>query len=416
MLTSLLRLGKGYVRIRLTGYSPERFLNLCRSREILIWDLQNNGIAYEMCLSVADFRRLKPLLKKTHSRLILLERHGLPFFLYRYRKRKMFFAGMLLAACILYGLSFFIWNIHIEGNISLSTEVLLEYLESEHVVHGMWKKDVDCEAIRTGLRIRYPDIVWVSAEIRGTRLIIRMKENRDSFQPEEQEEEPEARDIVAARDGVLTSILVRTGVPKAAAGETVEEGQLLISGTLDILDDAGTVLRHQYVSSDGSIYAETTYSYADTFLLSHEEQIYTGRKRHTFYLEAGERRLTFSNPLQSFVNSSTIKKEYPLHLTENFYLPFTLGTTVQEEYEILVRSYTKEEAETLAKAHLEEFMEKLREKGVQIIKNDVKISTTDYDCQAKGTIYVIEEIGRPVPLVPQEEAIPLDEEPKDGES
>ncbi|MCI8416180.1 MAG: sporulation protein YqfD [Lachnospiraceae bacterium] len=412
MLTSLLRLGRGYVRIRLTGYSPERFLNLCRSREILIWDLQNNGIAYEMCLSVRDFRRLKPLLRKTHSRMILLERHGLPFFLYRYRKRKMFFAGIVLAGCILYGLSFFIWNIHIEGNISLSTEVVLEYLESEQVVHGMWKKDVDCEAIRTGLRIRYPDIVWVSAEIRGTRLIIRMKENRDSFQPDTQEEEG-PRDIVAAKDGTLTSILVRSGVPKAQAGEAVEEGQLLISGTLDILDDAGTVLRNQYVPSDGTIYAETTYPYEDYFLLSHEEQVYTGRKRRTFYLEAGEQRLTLCNPFQNFSNSSTIKKEYPLHLTENFYLPLIFGTTVNEEYEILVRSYTKEEAESLAKAHLKEFIEKLREKGVQIIKNDVKISTTDYYCQARGTIYVIEEIGRPVPLVPKEEPLMLPEEQKD---
>ena len=103
-------------------------------------------------------------------------------------------------------------------------------------------------------------------------------------------------------------------------------------------------------------------------------------------------------------------------MTENFYLPLIFGSTLNEEYEIQVRSYTKEEAQKLAQEHLKEFLKNLREKGVQIIKNDVKISTTDYDCQAKGTIYVIEEIGRPVPLVPQEEAIPLDEEPKDGES
>ena len=85
MLTSLLRLGKGYVRIRLKGYSPERFLNL----------------SYEMSMSISDFRRLRPMLRKTHSRMELLERHGLPFFLFRYRKRKMFFAGILFAAAIL---------------------------------------------------------------------------------------------------------------------------------------------------------------------------------------------------------------------------------------------------------------------------------------------------------------------------
>ncbi|MFQ9493244.1 MAG: sporulation protein YqfD [Dorea longicatena] len=30
---------KGYVRIRVSGYSPERFLNACRYKNIYIWDL-----------------------------------------------------------------------------------------------------------------------------------------------------------------------------------------------------------------------------------------------------------------------------------------------------------------------------------------------------------------------------------------
>ena len=410
MLTSLLRLGKGYVRIRLKGYSPERFLNLCRTHNILLWDLQNQGLSYEMSMSISDFRRLRPMLRKTHSRMELLERHGLPFFLFRYRKRKMFFAGILFAAAILYSLSFFIWNIHIEGNVSLSTEVLLAYLEEEQVVHGMLKKDVDCEDIRRSLRIRFPDIVWVSAEIRGTRLIIRMKENRDGFEIQEEGKEEGPQDIVASRDGVLVSILTRSGVPQVMAGDEVKAGDVLISGTLDILDDAGTVIHHRYVSADGTIYARTEYPYEDTFLLSHEEKVYTGRKRRAFYLEMGEKRLAFGGLPDSFSNSSILKKEYPLHLTENFYLPFVFGSVLREEYEILVRPYTKEEAESLAEARLEDFKKKLREKGVQIIENNVKIRTTDYYCQARGNIYVIEEIGRAVPLTPEPEPEP--EEPE----
>ena len=29
----------GYVRVRLTGRSPERFFNLCRSSKILLWNI-----------------------------------------------------------------------------------------------------------------------------------------------------------------------------------------------------------------------------------------------------------------------------------------------------------------------------------------------------------------------------------------
>ena len=69
----------------------------------------------------------------------ILERHGLPFFLYRNRSRKMFPAGILLCAVFLYVMSLFIWNIHIEGNYSRTTDVILDYLETEQVVHGMRK-------------------------------------------------------------------------------------------------------------------------------------------------------------------------------------------------------------------------------------------------------------------------------------
>ena len=50
---------KGYVRIRITGYSPERFLNACRYKNIYIWDLKRVCGSYEMNLTIDGFRRLK---------------------------------------------------------------------------------------------------------------------------------------------------------------------------------------------------------------------------------------------------------------------------------------------------------------------------------------------------------------------
>ena len=93
MLISFFRYLKGYVRIRLQGYSPERFLNLCRARDIEIWDLKSCGLTYEMNLGLRDFRKLKPLRRKARAHVVILERHGLPFFLYRNQNRKMFPGG-----------------------------------------------------------------------------------------------------------------------------------------------------------------------------------------------------------------------------------------------------------------------------------------------------------------------------------
>lgn len=81
MIQAIFRYIRGYVKIRVQGYSPERFLNLCRYHQILIWGLMPRGNAYEMYLSLDGFRKLRPIIRKTHTKVALLERYGLPFFI-----------------------------------------------------------------------------------------------------------------------------------------------------------------------------------------------------------------------------------------------------------------------------------------------------------------------------------------------
>lgn len=64
MLLSVIKYFKGYVYVRLSGYAPERFLNLCGSHDILIWNLKSTEDGYEFCISVAGFKQLRPILKK----------------------------------------------------------------------------------------------------------------------------------------------------------------------------------------------------------------------------------------------------------------------------------------------------------------------------------------------------------------
>jgi len=67
MLLSVIKYFKGYVYVRLSGYAPERFLNLCGSHDILIWNLKSTKDGYEFCISVAGFKQLRPILKKTRT-------------------------------------------------------------------------------------------------------------------------------------------------------------------------------------------------------------------------------------------------------------------------------------------------------------------------------------------------------------
>ena len=48
----------GYIKIKITGGSPERFLNLCKHKEIEIWNLESKKDSYEMLITIHDFRML----------------------------------------------------------------------------------------------------------------------------------------------------------------------------------------------------------------------------------------------------------------------------------------------------------------------------------------------------------------------
>ena len=148
MLNRLFKYLKGYVKIKVEGYSPERFLNLCNVHHYLIWNVDYHEMSYELYISVRDYKKIRPLARKTGTKIILLEKHGLPFFLHKFRRRKMFFCGLVICMVGIYGLSLFVWNIHFEGNITQNNEELLAYLESQGINHGVRKSKMIC-AINT---------------------------------------------------------------------------------------------------------------------------------------------------------------------------------------------------------------------------------------------------------------------------
>ena len=115
MIHCLIRYLSGYVKIQIKGYSPERFLNLCCYHRIRFWGLTRIGTNYELYLSLSDFRKLRPMSEntyKSHTKKTV----WLSFFLYRYRKRKLFFISIFLCIFLINCYSQFLWDIHFQGN------------------------------------------------------------------------------------------------------------------------------------------------------------------------------------------------------------------------------------------------------------------------------------------------------------
>ena len=120
---------KGSIRVEITGYAPERFLNLCRKQGIPVWNLHPSKSGYVLDLSAASFFELRPLLRKSGTHVHIIKKKGIPFLCFHYRKHKCFFVGIVLCLLLLYGLSGFIWNVEISGNSYVTDQALKAYLK-----------------------------------------------------------------------------------------------------------------------------------------------------------------------------------------------------------------------------------------------------------------------------------------------
>lgn len=381
----------GYVRVRLTGRSPERFFNLCRSSKILLWNIACEKEEYRFFLLLPDFYRIRPFARKAGVRVRIQEKLGLPFFLYRNRKRKLFAVGAASFFLLLFVLSRFIWNISFSGNLLFTDDMLTGQLREIGVCYGMPKRGVDCDRIEEELRSRCPRIVWVSAHVSGTQLQIRIRENETADGIPLREESP--RNLVAETAGTVVSILVRAGKAAVQSGDEVEKGQILVEGMLPVTNDSGEVERTLFVRADADIRLRTTKIYREWVPHFQTVRSYTGKKQRGFRLRAGAVDILAMPPLAGKRNWDLTGVSRQIVLFGDFFLPVWTEAITAREYEKVERKRTKTELNDLTKAVHERKLQKLTEKGVQIIENDVKILDNSNGWIICGSMTVEEEAG-----------------------
>lgn len=396
MFLSLIKFFRGFLLVRLSGYSPERFLNLCSNHNILIWNLSSQGNSYEFNISIAGYRKLKPLLKKTKTRLIILKRSGFPFFLYRYRKRKVFFAGIVLCIGFLIYLTTFVWLIDINGNSAITDDTILTFLEQKNSSFGTKKSDIDCARLEEELRTEYGDIIWASVRLSGTKMTIDLQENLIPGRAAEEgkAELDGAYDIVADKDAVITSIITRKGTPQVKANVSVKAGDILVSSRLDIYNDSNEIADHIYVAADADIYGQTTYNYQDSFPLQYTKKVRSGEGKEIYdlFLFSYQIRLPYTFQKEEPYVAYTESRQ--LAIAKDYYIPVTLKKTTCYDCVYQKVTLSKKEAEERVRENTSLFLKKLEEKGIQIIDKNVMIDFRDNQCQFKAVITANERIGR----------------------
>ncbi len=391
----------------------ERLLNLCGNHDVLVWDIEDHGDYHTMHISIAGFFALKPLLKKTGTRAAVTGKYGLPFFVSKMWRRKLFVAG--LVCCIFFWClaSRFIWDIRIEGNFALTEDVLMDYLEEQGVHTAMRKSGLEIEKLEQALREDYDLITWTSVQLRGTTLLIRIKENEmPVYDNRNKAETDKGMDLVAEKEGVVTYIITRSGVPQVACGDSVQKGDVLVSGAVPVYNEDTTVRRYQYVEAD----ADITLSYARNLSLeeeiAYEEKCYTGEAIEIPVVGTGDKEIAFRFRKVPYAFFDTSEEKKQVQLLDHLYLPMYYGKRTVQEYEIVSKMHTAEEMKTLLQERFRKIIATLNEKGVQITEKNVTIKKNDKKWVLYAHMQLEESAVKPVPTVTE----PVEESEKEEDA
>ncbi len=397
-MIQVIRYLKGYLAIRVSGFSPERFMNLCSHHNIFLWDIENHGDFYTMKISLKGFYHLKGITRKTGTRVAIMKRYGLPFLSVKLWRRRIFMLGLLGSLAFWLWMSRFIWAIEVEGNYYVTTDVFQDFLAENGFRPGMKKEDVEIERLEKEVRSEFDIVTWTSARIEGTRLLIQVREN-DLVSMKDQSEksaaEGEGMDLVAPKDGTVLSIVTRSGVPKVTEGTDVKKGDILVEGGVPIYNDDGTVKRYDFCVADADIMLRCIYEMNDEMKETYEEKKYTGRERKIYFVMLGTRKFKVPFPGKEYAQYDKVEEKKQLKLFENYYLPAALGYDLVREYTTEEKTYTKDEVKQIFEDKIRKNIETLQEKGVQIIEKNVTINKASGIWKMNVDFLAVEKTGIP---------------------
>lgn len=382
----LLKYILGYVRITVEGYYIERFINICTTSKILIWNLKREkGVRLYLNIGIKDFFEAVKIAKKLKCKVKITQKRGIPFLVHKYKKRKIFVITLLVVT-ILIGISTkYVWNINIQIDSNMEMIGIEEDVKEAGLNVGMKKEKINVQEIANKIRLKRNDISWIGIELKGTNAIVRVVKAKEA---PEIVDEKEYSNIVAKKAGIITKIIAQNGTVMVKVGDEVEENQILIAGQME-----GKYTGIRNVHSLGEVEAIVKYSKTEKIPLKTIEKVATGKKETKYKLKISNFQINFYKTLSKFEIYDTIETEKKFKIFSNLYLPISISKITNQEQEKIEKSYTKEDAIQIGTTKLEKIIEDEIGTNKNIIDKKVDVIEIDNYIEVNVTYEVIENIG-----------------------
>lgn len=301
----------GIITIEIQSLIPEKFVNLMWKNDIHIKNIKKKNITtMTMEINLKDYNKIEDIAKKTKTKIKVVDRKGLAFFLIRLKKRVALAGGILAFVGVIYYLSTFIWGIEINTEHNLSPYEIRQQLNSLGIRPGINKENINVYDIEEKLLKNNENIMWVRARIEGSKLKISAAERHS---PPTIVTEDAQRNLIAKKDGEVVRVYTKAGTALVKKGDMVRKGQLLVKG------EQGKEGAAYAVHAEGDVICRTFYEEAKDVRINETKRERTGNKVEKIYIDIKGKKIYLKKSINKFDKYDKIEDNKFFIKREAFY-------------------------------------------------------------------------------------------------
>lgn len=387
----------GYVTVRIKGAKPERFINFLMNCRIKFWDIEKiseSELIFKTASRYAGKYTLEQIAAKTHTECEIVSKKGVKFFLERHKYRLGIYTGVITGIILIYISTFFIWDIKIIRSDYRDDTEILELLEKLGCKNGSYIPKLNASELQTKAILAKPDISWIAVNIKGTVAYVEVKKREE---PVEITDRTSPVNIVASKAGKITYIEAYEGDPATEAENTVQKGDLLISGAVES-KVSGMLIKH----AAGKVLAETSRIIEIKIPLKSVMKEYNGHKitKNTLNVFGRNIRLYVSGKI-SMRQYDRIKTTDSLTLFDAVVLPMKIISYAYTEFTTKEVYIDEETAKEIAIAKINGIIENKfgnDENITEIKRGNYTGEITDGYYYMKCEIECVENIAKEMPF------------------
>lgn len=277
--STFLRFLGGTVTLSVKGYGTLRLVERCRKEGLRPLMVVPGEEEFRLTIWYWQKKKFPRLTQQAGVEWQELEQKGLPALLAGYRRRYGLWLGILLSAAFLAYTQCFVWEIHLDTSDPDQQELVWEYLEEAGIGLGTPWSQVDTQGVAQQLYFANRNTSFAALNRNGCSLEVIFHTSPQTTLPQQR-----YQNMVAAKDGLVLRVEALSGTAAVEPGQTVRQGQVVISGVGDT--DGGDVW---FSSAQGMVYAQTVTQKTFSFSLTQQEvlpnaPVWQGRVLHFFHL------------------------------------------------------------------------------------------------------------------------------------